>query len=71
MLQIGDLAIPDHLLAVAADKRYTDCTAPYLLCRKQCAQLQMQMMPSLPKVLAFDPSRKIEHGRSGQTSYQV
>ena len=36
-LQIGDLAIPDHLLAVAADKRYTDCTGPYLLCCKhQC-----------------------------------
>ena len=25
----------DHLLTVAADKRYTDCTGPYLLCCKQ------------------------------------
>ena len=42
--QIGDLAIPDrHLLAAAGDKRYTDCAGPYLLCRKQ--RLQMQMEP--------------------------
>ena len=73
--QIGDLAIPDrHLLAAAGDKRYTDCAGPYLLCRKQ--RLQMQMEPWRRRepsegsgVWSF--AQDWTRGGSGQTSYQV